>query len=125
IGSCGMAGTRDHLEEFRSIVQEVAAEQGLHFNLGLVDSEQDKDLLRRKLRDGRIRALAPAPELTEDDIDRASHVVAMQGTEPVIAAIEQGAQVILCGRISDSAMFAAVPQMKGIPLAQAWHMAKV
>ena len=125
VGSCGMAGTREHLDEFRDIVEEVAREQGLHFNLGLIDSEQDKSALKASLRAGRISPLGPVPELTEDDIDRATHIVGMQGTEPVIDALNRGADVVLAGRISDSAMFAAVPIMRGIPLAQAWHMAKV
>jgi hypothetical protein len=125
VGSCGMAGTREHLDEFRGIVEEVAREQGLHFKLGLIDSEQDKSFLKANLREGRIQPLGPVPELTEDDIDRATHIVGMQGTEPVVEALNRGADVVLAGRISDAAMFAAVPVMRGIPLAQAWHMAKV
>ena len=77
------------------------------------------------MRAGKIKPLAPSEPLTEDVIDRATHIVGMMGTEPVERAIEQGADVVLCGRISDSAMFAAVPIMRGVPPEQAWHMAKV
>jgi hypothetical protein len=125
IGSCGMSGTNSGVDLFREIVTEVARERGLHFTLGLIESEPPRDLIKTRLKEGRIRALPYAPELTEKAVDEASHIVAMQGTEPVTELLARGADVILSGRISDSAMFAAVPVMKGVPLAQAWHMAKV
>ncbi len=103
----------------------MAREKGLNFRLAIINSEQDKDYLKRRLRAGKITPLAPAEPLTEEIIDRSTHIVGMMGTEPVIEALQQGADIVLCGRISDSAMFAAVPIMKGVPLAQAWHMAKV
>src|SRR5438552_3296783 len=54
----------------------------------------------------------------------AEHIVAMMGAEPHIAALERGADVVLAGRSSDSALFAAYPLWKGAPPAPAWHMSK-
>ena len=125
IGSAGMGGNNAGLKFFREITEEVAKEKDLHFKAAFIDSEQDKSYLKRRLKDNRIKPLYPAPPLTEDDIDKSTHIVGMMGTEPFIHALEKGAQVIIAGRSSDSALFAAVPIMKGIPLAQAWHMAKV
>ena len=125
IGSAGLGGNRTTVGHFREIIEEVAREKGLNFRLAVINSEQDKDYLRRRLRAGKIKPLAPSEPLTEDVIDRATHVVGMMGTEPVEEAIRRGADVVLCGRISDSAMFAAVPIMRGVPPEQAWHMAKV
>ena len=70
IGSVGIAGTRPHLDYFRSIVEEIAQENRLSFRLGLIDSEQDKVYVRDKLGDGKIHPLGPVPPLTEGDIDR-------------------------------------------------------
>lgn len=125
IGSCAMAGTRSGLDLFKELVLEVAKEQDLHFTLGLMDSELDKEFVERKRVDGRIHALPRVGDLTAEDIEQASHIVAMQGTEPIIDMLNKGADVVLCGRQSDAGMFAAVPIMKGMPLAQSWHMAKV
>ena len=36
-----------------------------------------------------------------------------------------GAEVILAGRSSDTAIFAALPEMRGIPSGIAWHAAKI
>ena len=125
VGSAGMGGNRAGVAFFRDIIEEVAREKELSFRLAVINSEQDKEYLKRRLRDGKITPLPPSEPLTEDVIDRATHVVGMMGTEPVVEALRQGADIVLCGRISDSAMFAAVPIMKGVPMAQAWHMAKV
>ena len=125
IGSAGIGGNRPHLEYFRDIVEEIAEEEGLHFRLGLIDSEQDEDYLNDKLREGKTRPLGSVPPaLTEGDIDRATHIVGMMGAEPWQKALEMGAQVVIGGRSSDSALFAAVPMMRGFPAAQSWHMAK-
>jgi hypothetical protein len=125
IGSAGMGGTRAGLNEFREILEEVAREKKLHFRAAYLDSELDKSYLKAKLREGCIRPLEPLPPLTEEAIDRSVHTVALMGTEPYIKALSEGATVILGGRTTDPALFAAVPIWKGVPLSVAWHMAKV
>ena len=124
MGSAGMGGTRPHVAFFRDIAEEIAEENGLSFRLGLIDSEQDKAYLVEKLRAGRIRPLGRRPELTEDVIERASHIVGMMGAEPWQKALDLGADIVIGGRSSDAALFAAVPLMRGFPPAQSWHMAK-
>lgn len=125
IGSANVAGTRGGLLRFSRALAEVAQAAGHHFRAAFIDSELDKTYLRRKLSDGKIRPLHPMGQLTNGDIDRAEHVVAMMGTEPYVHALQGGATVIIGGRTSDPALFAAVPIWKGVPLAIAWHMAKV
>ena len=89
IGSAGLGGNRTTVGQFREIIEEVAREKGLSFRLAVINSEQDKDYLRERLRAGKIKPLAPSEPLTEDAIDRATHVVGMMGTEPVEEAIRQ------------------------------------
>ncbi|MBM9593881.1 acyclic terpene utilization AtuA family protein [Roseitranquillus sediminis] len=125
IGSCGMAGGDAGLAWMRDIALEIAREEGLNFRLALVSSEQDKDYLKQKLRDGKIHPLDPAPSIDEDAIDRSAHVVGMMGHEPIAAAVADGADVVLAGRASDTALFAAVPLMQGAGPGPAWHAAKI
>jgi hypothetical protein len=47
------------------------------------------------------------------------------GPEPYIAAIKAGANVVLGGRTTDTAVLAAVPLMRGAGAGPAWHAAKV
>jgi Acyclic terpene utilisation family protein AtuA len=125
VGSCGFAGGDAGVDWMRDIALEIAREEGLKFKLALIRSEQDKTYLKRRLREGRIIPLNPAPPISEEIIDRSAHIVGMMGHEPIAAAIEQGAQVILAGRASDTSLFSTVPLMKGAGAGPAWHAAKI
>jgi hypothetical protein len=46
------------------------------------------------------------------------------GHEPIMAALERGAQVVLAGRASDTSLVASVALMHGLPAGPAWHAAK-
>ena len=102
IGSSGTAGADLNLEWTADVLQEIAHEEGLHFRLALIHAEQDKEYLKKKLRQGRIHPLNPAPTISEEVIDRASHIVGMMGTEPYLRALDEGADVVLAGRSSDT-----------------------
>jgi hypothetical protein len=125
IGSAGGAGGRDNVAWTREIVLEIAAEHGLAFPMAVIFSDQDKDRLKRRLKEGRVRELGGAAPLTETTIDRSAHIVAMMGCEPIIAALDGGAEVVVCGRSSDTAVFAAYPTLKGMAPGPVWHAAKI
>ena len=124
IGSCGFAGGDAGVDWTRDIVLEIARENGYKFRLALIRSEQDKGYLKQRYREGRVLPLKPAPPISEEIIDRSAHIVGVMGHEPITAAIEGGAQVVLAGRATDTSLFAAVPLMKGVGAGPAWHAAK-
>ncbi|HUF81846.1 MAG TPA: acyclic terpene utilization AtuA family protein [Burkholderiales bacterium] len=125
VGSACTAGTDAQLERLAGIARHIAREEQLSFKLAAIRSEQDKGYLKRKLREGRISPLANAPALDEHVIERSAHIVGMCGIEPYIEALENGAEVILAGRSSDTSIFAALPVMRGINPATVWHAAKI
>lgn len=125
IGSAGTAGGDPHLAWFLAILKEIAAAENLNFKLAVIHAEQDKAYLKERLREGRIKPLAPAPEFDAAVIDRSAHIVGMMGAEPYMRALDAGADVIVAGRSSDTAIFAALPVMRGFPAGMAWHMAKI
>jgi hypothetical protein len=125
IGSCGTAGAEIHLQIVHDILQQIAREEGLSFRLALIHAEQDKEYLKTKLREGRIKPLYPAPTFDEAVIDRSERIVGMMGTEPYVRALEMGADVILAGRSSDTAMFCALPHREGFAKGIALHAAKI
>src|SRR3954462_997441 len=49
----------------------------------------------------------------------------MQGPECFIDALEQGANVVIAGRTSDTSIFTAIPMMRDIPHGIAFHAAKI
>ena len=125
VGSCGFAGGDAGVDWMVDIAREIAREEGLRFRLATVRSEQDKEYLKRRYREGRITRLNPAPPISEEIIDRSAHIVGMMGHEPIADAIAQGAEVVLCGRASDTSLFATVPLMKGAGAGPSWHAAKI
>ncbi len=125
IGSAGTAGADSQLDGFCETVREIAAAEGLKFKLARIHSEQGKPYLRQKLREGRIKPLHPAPEFNAATIERSEHIVGMMGAEPFMRALEAGADVVVAGRASDTAIFAALPVMRGFPEGMAWHAAKI
>jgi hypothetical protein len=125
IGSAGTAGGEPHVAAVRRIVEEIAREEGLKFPMAIIHAEQDKDYLKKRLREGRIKPLKPAPDFDEGVIDRAERIVGMMGEDPYLRAIDKGAEVVIAGRSSDCAIYAGIPVREGIPAGIAWHAAKI
>jgi rRNA processing protein Gar1 len=125
IGSAGTAGGMPHVAAVKEVVEEIAAEENLKFPMAVINAEQDKDYLKQKFRDGRIKPLDPAPDFDEAVIDRSERIVGMMGEEPFMKALDNGAEVVIAGRASDCAIFAGIPIRNGIPAGVAWHAAKI
>ncbi len=125
IGSAGGAGSDASVNWTRDIVEDVAGELGLTFRLALIYASQDRAYLKRMLAQGRIRPLSNAPTFDASVIDRSIEIVGMMGCEPMIRALENGADVVLAGRASDTSIYAALPMMLGLPGGPAWHAGKI
>jgi len=125
IGSAGGSGADVHLNREVGIIREIAKEQGLSFKLAIISAEFEQDDLVEYLRAGKIEKLGPAPEVTEEDIRVSTHIVAQMGIEPIMQALDDGAQVVICGRCYDPAAFAAPPIRLGYNKALAMHLGKI
>ncbi len=125
IGTCGQAGGDLNLDWTAGIVAEVAEAMGWAPKVALLYSEQDKAALKAANAQGRIRALPPLGALDDATIDGCDHIVAALGPEPYIAALEQGADIVLGGRTTDTAVIASFALMKGVPAGACWHAGKV
>ncbi|GAB6157503.1 acyclic terpene utilization AtuA family protein [Desulfotomaculum varum] len=125
IGTAGGCGAAPHLSWNKEIILELAREKGWHFSLGVIHAEVSKETVRQAWRQNRISPLHPAPRLTEEDIAAAVRIVAQMGPEPVMSALEQGAQVVLAGRAYDPAVFCAGALLQGYDKGLAIHMGKI
>jgi hypothetical protein len=116
LGSASDTGTDRGVDQYVRMVREIAAQHRLApFRLAAIYSELSVDEVRRRLKDGaRIRGLDGRPDADAATLDRTDRIVAVMGAEPIRDALGAGAQVIIAGRSSDCAIFAA-------PLLEAGH----
>lgn len=125
IGSCGTSGSDGGLDWTRDIALEIAREHGLAPKIALLYSEQDRAVLASQAAAGRVTPLAPMTGIDPGVLEQCEHIVALMGPEPYIAALEAGADIVLGGRTTDTAVLAAVPLMFGAGAAAAWHAGKI
>lgn len=125
IGSAGGSGAKPHLDWCLSIIEEVAAEENLCFKLAYIPADIDKKMVLKKLGEGKVTPLRPAPPLRPDTLMESTYLVAQMGVEPMIQALEGGAEVVLAGRAYDPVAFAAKAIMEGYPVGLALHMGKI
>ena len=125
VGSAGGSGAEPHLAWCREIIEEIAAEQGLHFSMAVIHAELDGDMLQKQLEAGNIVPLPPAPPLTAEALADTPRVVGQMGIEPFLAAFEKMPDVILAGRAYDPVCFAALPIMRGYDKALSLHLGKI
>ncbi|MFT8637131.1 MAG: acyclic terpene utilization AtuA family protein [Pseudoclavibacter sp.] len=124
IGSCGTCGNDAGVDEMEAICAEICAEENLSFKVAKIYTQQDPETLKTKYRAGKIHPLDGAPDISEATFDECTNIVALSGIEPFQEALRSGANLVLCGRATDTAIIAALPIMKGCNVASAWHGAK-
>ncbi len=125
VGSCGTSGTDSGVDWVAGIVAEVMAEEGLDLKVARIYSEQNSAVLKEYLDAGRVHPLPPLGELRAETLESCTHIVGAMGHEPIVEALRAGAQVVLAGRATDTALAAAYPLMKGMPPGPTWHAAKI
>lgn len=125
VGSCGTSGADSGVDWLADITAGILAEEGLRLAVATIYSEQTKAHLLARLAEGAIHPLPPHGPLDAATIEGCARIVGMMGHEPIEAALRAGADVVLAGRATDTAVAAAFPLMKGLPAGPVWHAAKI
>ena len=125
VGTCGTAGTDSGVDWTAAIAEDIIRELGLKRKIARLYSEQSKAILKAKMSAGSIYPLPPSTDLTVSELDRCEHIVALMGPEPYMDALRAGADIVLGGRTTDTAVIAAVPLMNGAGIGASWHAAKI
>jgi hypothetical protein len=127
IGSSGDTGADSRVNLYVQIIKDLAERHRLApFKLGYFYSEVNKEELRRRMRAGEtVAGLEGHQTLRESELDATSRIVAMAGVHPFIKLLQQGADVIIGGRSSDSCVFAGPAIHHGFPENQAYYLGKV
>ena len=123
VGSAGFSGASPALDEVLEIIQAILQQADAdETKLAVIDSDIPASLIEPILP--QLEALGRMPALTAEELSK-SRMVGQMGIEPIIAALDAGAQFVVCGRAYDPAVFAADPVRKGYPIGPALHAAKI
>ncbi len=125
VGSAGGAGSRTHVDWTVAIVREIARECRLKLKLAWIYADIPFDRVKEAIRAGEVNDFEAGYALTEKDVDDAVSIVAQMGHEPICAALDQGADVIIAGRACDDSTIASYPIWQGADLGLAIHMGKI
>ncbi len=124
VGSCGTAGTDAGVDWIAGIALRIADAERLSFCLARIYSEVAPEVVVEAIAQRRVRGLPPLGALRADTARSCRHIVALMGHDPIVAALDAGAEVVLAGRATDTALVAAVALRAGLPPGPAWHAAK-
>jgi hypothetical protein len=107
------------------ITREIVNEQGYSVKIAVVRSSQEPAAIVAAFDEKRISPLPNAPEIDKEVIASCTNIVALAGTEQIAAALDTGADIIIAGRTTDTAIIAALPIQRGCHSGSAWHGAKI
>ncbi len=125
IGTAGTCGAGTAVDWLVEITREILTDLGQEATVAVLKSDQPGARVASALAEGRVTPLHPAPDISEALLAECSNIVALAGAEQIAAAIETGADIIIAGRTTDTAIIAALPLMRGDHAGAAWHGAKV
>lgn len=125
IGTAGGAGSEAHVAWLKEIILEIASEQNLHFKLGTVFSDVSTEYVLDKLENGKLRNMSDEMPADPQTIMDSTRIVSQIGIAPILKLLDEKADVILCGRACDTAIYAAPCIFEGYDPGLAFHMAKI
>ncbi len=125
IGTAGGAGSDAHVEWLLDIIREIAKEKNLSFKLGVIYSDVTKDYVLKKLEEGKIVDMSPEFPLDKASVENSAKIVSQIGIAPVIRLLEEKVDIIVSGRLCDTAIYAAPCIYEGYDHGLAFHMAKI
>lgn len=125
IGTAGTCGADDAVDWLVEITREIAAETGESLRLAVLKSGQDNQTMVAALRAGRITPLPAAPEISDTLLLECTNIVALAGAEQIQEALNTGADIIIAGRTTDTAIISALPLARGCHAGGCWHGAKI
>lgn len=126
IGSAGGSGARVHTQWTLDIVRELCAQMDWHPRTAVIWADISNDEILRGLAEGRLSKMSEnVPDLTPETLKQTNGVVAQMGLEPILDALADGVQIVLCGRAYDPAPFAAVGVWRGHDAGLAYHLGKI
>jgi hypothetical protein len=125
IGTAGTCGTDSAVDWLVDITRECLSELGQSARIAVLKSQQSPGRISAALARGDVAPLPHAPEIGPELLDSCTNIVALAGAEQISAALETGADIVIAGRTTDTAIISALPLARGDHAGAAWHGAKI
>ena len=125
IGTAGGSGGNVHVNWLREIIEEIAKEHDLSFRMAVIETQVTKEYVLGKMDEGKVINMSPGFDLQKENVERCARIVSQVGVGPIMEALKTNADVILCGRCCDTAIYAAPAILAGMDEGLAVHMAKI
>jgi len=125
IGTAGTCGSGSAVDWLLDITREVLAETGHSAKIAVLKSDQALRDVAEAFGSRRLTPLPAAPDIDADLIESCTNIVALAGVEQISAALATGADIVIAGRTTDTAIIAALPIERGVDAGLAWHAAKI
>lgn len=127
VGSAGDTGTNSRVDLYVELIKDIALKHRLpRFKVGYFYSEVDKNLIRKRMEQGVVvKGLDKRPDLDLPQLEATERIVAVADIHPYIHLLDMGAEVIVGGRSSDSAIFAAPAIWLGFDYGLSYLMGKI
>ena len=125
IGTAGTCGTDSTVDWLLDITRECLAELHLDARIATLKCQQPAERVLAAMTSGDLLPLAAAPEIDEDLVASCTNIVALAGAEQIAAALDTGADIVIAGRTTDTAIISALPLQRGDHAGGAWHGAKI
>jgi len=119
IGTAGTCGADTAVDWLVEITAEILAEAGQSAKIAVLKSGQSN------VQVADLQPLHPAPAVDETVLKNCTNIVALAGAEQIQACLDTGADIVIAGRTTDTAIIAALPLAQGCHAGAAWHGAKI
>lgn len=126
IGSAGGAGADVHVKWTLDILNDVLRDANTVAKVAIVHADIPHEMVMEAVYQDRIISMgANIPKLNQKIVDETGDIVAQMGHEPIVKALQTGADIVVVGRAYDPSSFAAVCIKEGFDAGLAYHMGKV
>lgn len=126
IGSSGGSGTNKNVDDTYKLVKEILKSEKLDANINLIYTQMSNELVKAKNAQNKIHPLSKnTMDLDDKIIDQMLNIVGQISHDNIIVALENDADIIICGRTYDPAIFAGFAKHQGYDLALGYHLGKI
>ena len=126
IGSAGGAGAAKHVQWTLDILNDVLRDAGVTAKVAVVHADIPHGEVVKAIGENRVLPMGGnIPALTAEVVESTGDIVAQMGHEPIVRALDTGADIVVAGRAYDPSSFAAVCIREGFDPGLAYHMGKV